>query len=79
MDLLNKVMHIAGIFLVPAVCWASPAQEDDIDSIPASDRNLRVLYWNIQNGMWSGQQSDYKEFVAFVARYQPDVLSLIHI
>ncbi len=73
MDLLNKVMHIAGIFLVPAICWASSAQEDDIDSIPASDRNLRVLYWNIQNGMWSGQQSDYKEFVAFVARYQPDV------
>ena len=62
MGLLNKVMHIAGIFLVPAICWASSAQEDDIDSIPASDRNLRVLYWNIQNGMWSGQQSDYKEF-----------------
>ncbi len=39
---------------------------------PGKD-NLRVLYWNIQNGMWCGQPTDYKEFVDFVREKNPDV------
>ncbi len=35
--------------------------------------SLRVLYWNIQNGMWSDQAGGYDNFVAFVKRYDPDV------
>lgn len=33
---------------------------------------LRVLYWNIQNGMWY-DQDDYGNFVEFVKRFSPDI------
>lgn len=35
--------------------------------------NVRLLYWNIQNGMWSDQGSDYDNFVAWVSEYDPDI------
>ena len=35
--------------------------------------NLRVLYWNIQNGMWSGQGDNYTRFVDWVSAQNPDV------
>ncbi len=51
-----------------------------VDSIEVTDLgqemtrgNLRVLYWNIQNGMWSDQANNYDNFVAWVKRYDPDV------
>lgn len=34
---------------------------------------LRVLYYNIQEGMWSDQHNNYDNFVAWVKRYNPDV------
>ena len=35
--------------------------------------NLRLLYWNIQNGMWAGQPDNYNQFVEFVKEQNPDV------
>lgn len=35
--------------------------------------NVRLLYWNIQNGMWSEQPRDYDGFVDFVKSYNPDI------
>lgn len=35
--------------------------------------DLRVLYWNIQCGMWADQPNDYDNFVAWVQKYDPDV------
>jgi endonuclease/exonuclease/phosphatase family metal-dependent hydrolase len=35
--------------------------------------NLRLLYWNIQNGMWDGQPDNYTRFVAWVKAQKPDV------
>lgn len=35
--------------------------------------NVRLLYWNIQNGMWDGQQDDYQRFTSWVASQQPDI------
>lgn len=35
--------------------------------------NLRVLYWNIQDGMWSDQANEYANFIGWVNRYDPDV------
>ncbi|MBR6346186.1 MAG: hypothetical protein IKR69_02235 [Bacteroidales bacterium] len=37
-----------------------------------SQGRLRILYWNIQNGMWANQY-DYDDFVAFVNCYSPDI------
>lgn len=35
--------------------------------------NLRVLSWNIQNGMWGDQHNNYDNFVAWVKSYDPDI------
>ena len=34
---------------------------------------LRVLYWNVQNGIWADQDNNYNNFVAWVKKYNPDV------
>lgn len=34
---------------------------------------LRVLLYNIQNGMWADQGNNFDNFVAFVKKYDPDV------
>lgn len=34
---------------------------------------LRVLCWNIQNGMWYDQDKNYNNFVEWVKKYDPDV------
>ncbi len=46
-------------------------QEDSATERPAG--TLRVLYWNIQNGMWSDQGNNYDNFVTWVKSYSPDV------
>ena len=35
--------------------------------------DVRLLYWNIQNGMWSDQGNDYDNFVEFVKSQDPDI------
>ena len=35
--------------------------------------SLRVMFWNIQNGMWSDQQAGFTHFRDFIAKYDPDV------
>ena len=37
------------------------------------EKGLRVMYWNIQNGMWSDQQDGFVHFKEFIAKYDPDV------
>ena len=37
------------------------------------DTTLRLLHWNIQNGMWDGQNDNYDRFVNFVKAQDPDV------
>ncbi len=52
-----------------------------IDSVEVTDlglscekgNSLRVLYWNIQNGMWADQANNYDNFVEWVKKYDPDV------
>lgn len=39
----------------------------------AAGKDLKVLYWNIQNGMWSGQDDDYNAFVSWVKAQKPDL------
>lgn len=35
--------------------------------------SVRLLYWNIQNGMWDGQSDDYQRFTSWVDSLQPDI------
>lgn len=39
----------------------------------ARGKDLKVLYWNIQNGMWAGQEDDYDAFVKWVKVQNPDI------
>lgn len=39
----------------------------------AAGRDLKILYWNIQNGMWSDQGNNYDNFVEFVKSNDPDI------
>jgi len=39
--------------------------------------NLRLLYWNIQNGMWSGQGDNYTRFVKLGERPEPRRLRVV--
>lgn len=34
---------------------------------------IRILYWNIQNGMWADQGSGYDNFVRYVKETDPDI------
>ena len=34
---------------------------------------LRLLYWNVQNGMWDGQTDDYQRFTTWVKAQNPDI------
>ncbi len=38
-----------------------------------SENTLRLLYWNIQNGMWADQQNNYDTFVEWVKSFDPDI------
>ena len=37
------------------------------------NREVKFLYWNIQNGMWADQGNNYDNFVEFVNSIAPDV------
>lgn len=37
------------------------------------EKPLRLLYWNIQNGMWAGQEDNYDAFVSWVKDKRPDI------
>lgn len=37
------------------------------------EKDVRLLYWNIQNGMWDGQNDNYDRFVDFVKAQDPDI------
>ncbi len=46
-----------------------------VTKVPGTEKkgNLRILYWNIQNGMWWDQGNNYDNFMAFVNKYNPDI------
>lgn len=48
-------------------CTFSPKLAD------GKDAHFRLLYWNIQNGMWDGQPDNYDRFVEWVRKQDPDV------
>ena len=43
------------------------------DLTAKANNTLRVLYWNIQYGMWTEQGSNYNNFVNWIKKMNPDV------
>ena len=60
----NTVNNVSHCFLV---------DEIEVTDLGRTEGNLRVLYWNIQNGMWADQANNYDNFVEWVKQYDPDV------
>ncbi|MBQ9463437.1 MAG: endonuclease [Bacteroidales bacterium] len=60
-------MKLHHLFIIAALMAAVSCSNQ------ASDNKLRLVYWNIQNGMWDGQTDDYQRFTDWVAAQKPDV------
>lgn len=48
-------------------------EAEQIDEWERKSTTLRVLMWNIQNGMWADQHNNYDNFVAWVKKWNPDL------
>lgn len=70
-----KRLAIIGIVATAVVgCLAhQPSAKPAIAATSAQTKPLRLMYWNIQNGMWAEQGSNYDKFVDYVRRKDPDV------
>lgn len=59
---MKKVLLISLLCIAPIIL-----------SCGKGNGNLRLLYWNIQNGMWDGQPDDYVRFTNWVKEQNPDI------
>lgn len=67
---MKKILMALGL-AVAALSGTAASPSAKTDSVnPAT---LRLLYWNIQNGMWDGQPDNYDRFVEFVREQNPDI------
>ena len=57
----KRILLLSALVLL---CLGSNARESS---------DIRLLYWNIQNGMWSDQPNNYDNFVKFVKEQDPDI------
>ena len=71
---MNHILKI----LLPVLLICCPAAMTSAGNSPADKSKsqkttLRVLYWNIQNGMWAGQSDNYQKFVDWIISKDPDI------
>ena len=59
----RKFILAIAVILLSAVTFPASARKD----------SLKLLYWNIQNGMWDGQADNYDRFVNWVSSRNPDI------
>ncbi len=75
-------LRIKGVTPETEFCWHDGATEKEIHpdrlniktlrTVPRS-RTLRVVDWNIQNGIWAGQRDNYDGFVKYMNKLDADV------
>ena len=53
--------------------WLDDIKVTRLKDMERAPGNLRVLFWNIQNGMWSDQPYQFYNFRDFIRKYDPDV------
>ena len=53
--------------------WIDDIEVKRLRDWERAPKNLRVLFWNIQNGMWSDQPYQFDNFLKFIRKYDPDV------
>ncbi len=73
---IKRLYRLSAAFVMVAVAMAGLLAAHSCGTSArnvASKSTLKLVYWNIQNGMWSGQDSDYGAFVDWVKAQEPDV------
>ena len=65
-----RAIILALVLTIPAVAFAGGAKPKKPQE---EKKTLRVLYWNIQNGMWAGQGDNYQQFVDWIKSKDPDI------
>ena len=63
---LRRILLAVLLPVLAVVCLSSCGKAGD-------KARLRLVYWNIQNGMWDGQADDYQRFTDWVSSQEPDV------
>ena len=67
---------IKTLLLALAMVITAAISAPDADAAKPKDKEkktIKVLYWNIQNGMWAGQEENYQQFVDWVKAHDPDI------
>lgn len=60
--------------IVFPLCHASEAQaKTKAKNKARPQESFRLMYWNIQNGMWDGQEDNYARFTDWVKQKAPDI------
>ena len=68
----KQIINGGRIFFMLAFMWIAACLVTSCGN--RSDKeHVRLLYWNIQNGMWSGQGDNYDGFVEWVKKQNPDI------
>ena len=63
---MSKRLFLSGAAAVLTVLLLAACQKPETTS-------MRLLDWNIQNGMWVGQNDNYDRFVNWVKEQDPDI------
>ena len=63
---MKKIFGVLAAAFLLVCCSEGKQEKQNVDS-------LKIIVWNIQNGMWSDQGNNYNNFVAWVKSYDPDV------
>lgn len=74
-NILKHLIIIAFLTLQALGCAVASGPSASSGSQKPKHRHgtIRVLYWNIQNGMWAGQLDHYQAFVDWVNSWNPDI------
>ena len=67
---MKKILKVIALALLLTASFAAAAAGA---KKPEEKKTLRVLYWNIQNGMWAGQPDHYQKFVDWINSKEPDI------
>ncbi|MGM9620753.1 MAG: endonuclease/exonuclease/phosphatase family protein [Bacteroidaceae bacterium] len=70
---MMKCRYILGMFLAALLLLTAGEAQARRRKARGGHDILRLLYWNIQNGMWDGQTDDYQRFTSWVDSLKPDV------
>lgn len=65
---MNAKRILPFFLLLLSLCATQPLQAGK-----KVQKNFRLLYWNIQMGMWDGQSDNYERFVNWIVSKDPDV------